>query len=289
MIGILAKTYCLAAVDAAFYQVARGLLLPFTLLLSLFILRPRPYFPPLSLLGVGAVMLGFVIGLSKDVTAHLTGGRGIALGIGSSFTTAVESVVVKRYLNADSKAGAENEKVDDGEVLGVWQTVWMSNIISLVVFLVPLLVVTGDAAKLSTSVAGTSNSIPSSFFSLAFATGFVGFLLTIATFLQIKVTSPTTHMIVTASRGVAQSALAVAVFRETVTSGRVSSMAMILSGSAVYGWAKDRFIRRAQSTDVELQTEFNQKQEIMKEQISEQTFVPPVKVYDIDRALGETR
>lgn len=268
MVGILAKTYCLAAVDAAFYQVARGLLLPFTLLLSLFVLRPRPYFPPLSLLGVGAVMLGFVIGLSKDVTAHLTGSKGIALGIGSSFTTAVESVVVKKYLSTDSKSGGDSEKADDSEVLGVWQTVWMSNVISLVVFLIPLLIFTGDAATLLTSVYGASGSIPSSFYPLAFATGFVGFLLTIATFLQIKVTSPTTHMIVTASRGVAQSALAVAVFGETVTSGRVGSMAMILSGSALYGWAKDRFIRRAVSTDMELQTEYNQKQETMKEQIN---------------------
>lgn len=265
VVGILAKTYCLAAVDAAFYQVARGLLLPFTLLLSLLVLHPRPYFPLASLLGVGAVMLGFIFGLNNDISSHLTGIMGIALGISSSFTTAVESVVVKKYLNTERQAETENEATDEKEELGVWQTVWMSNIISLVVFFIPLLVLTRDGASLWSWSTGYSVINPSSFLPLAFAAGFVGFLLTIATFLQIKVTSPTTHMIVTASRGVVQSALAVAVFGEAVTSGRIGSMVMILGGSAVYGWAKDKYVRRAPSSDVELQTGYDQMQEKLKE------------------------
>jgi solute carrier family 35 (GDP-fucose transporter), member C1 len=59
--------------------------------------------------------------------------------------------------------------------------------------------------------------------------------------MQIEVTSPTTHMVVTAARGVAQSSLAVALLGEVLTTDRVGSMAMILGGSALYGWARDRY------------------------------------------------
>jgi GDP-fucose transporter C1 len=58
------------------YQIARGLLLPFTLLLSLELLRPRPYFPPLL------IMAGFVGGMGSDGSKMLTSGNGILLGIG---------------------------------------------------------------------------------------------------------------------------------------------------------------------------------------------------------------
>jgi GDP-fucose transporter C1 len=49
------------------------------------------------------------------------------------------------------------------------------------------------------------------------AQGSVGFLLSIATTLSIKVTSPITHMISSAVRGVAASFLGVALFSDILT------------------------------------------------------------------------
>lgn len=213
-------------------------------------------------------MLGFVAGLSNDFGAHLTGIKGIVLGVGSSFTTAVESVVVKRYLSPSKKKAVADASGDenDGDELGVWQMVWMSNVLALL-FYIPLLILSGDMRTLGHMVlpagwvvsadpidAGTAAVVSRAaeaaataaqeggmgFLQLAFLTGLAGFLLTIATFMQIDVTSPTTHMIVTASRGVAQSALAALILHEPMTAGRVSSMGLILGGSALYGWAKDR-------------------------------------------------
>ena len=117
LIGILAKTFCLASVNASFYQIARGLLLPFSLLLSAMFLRPRPYNPPVSLMGCGAVMMGFCTGMVTDLQKMLTSNKGMALGVGSSFTTAVESVVVKKFMS----------KGDEG----MWQLVWMSSFMQL--------------------------------------------------------------------------------------------------------------------------------------------------------------
>ena len=240
--GVLAKTFCLAAVDAAFYQVARGLLLPFTFVLSLLILRPRPTFPMLSVFGAATVLLGFGVGMSKDFGQHLTGVKGIVLGVGSSFTTAVESVVVKRYLNTPLKSEhlTVPEKDSDEEELGVWQLVWMSNVLALSIY-VPLFFLSGGVSSISGSLlSGTPNPTGASFVPLAFLTGGVGFLLTLAQFMQISVTSPTTHMIVTAVRGVAQSSLAVIILHESITVGRASSMVLIVGGSAVYGWGKEK-------------------------------------------------
>lgn len=48
-------------------------------------------------------------------------------------------------------------------------------------------------------------------------------------------------MIVTAARGVAQSAFAVMLLPgESIDKGRIGSLACILGGSANYGWAEDR-------------------------------------------------
>jgi GDP-fucose transporter C1 len=220
-VGILAKTYCLASVNASFYQIARGLLLPFTLLLSYLILRPRPTNPPLSLAGCGVIMLGFATGMVTDLQKMLTSYKGMALGVGSSFTTAVESVVVKKFLG----------KGDEG----MWQLVWMSSFMQLGLY-VPLLFFSGELNTLST----TAPDVFGQFIRTAILTGLASFLLTLATFLQISVTSPTTHMIVTAARGVAQSALAVMILGESLTAGRVWSMACILGGSTIYGIGKDR-------------------------------------------------
>ncbi|KAH7347500.1 hypothetical protein B0T11DRAFT_142148 [Plectosphaerella cucumerina] len=240
LVGILAKTYCLASVNASVYQIARGLLLPFTLLLSLVVLRPRPHYPPIALGGCAMVMAGFGAGMAADYAQMLTSAKGIMFGVGSSFTTAVESVVVKKFLSKSSE--------------GTWQMVWMSNVMALV-FYGPLLAATGGFGLIASIATGqplptAEGAAPDAaaasgnqFLHAALLTGLSSFFLTIATFMQIDVTSPTTHMIVTAARGVAQSSMAIIFLGETLTTDRVGSMILILSGSTIYGWACDRYQR----------------------------------------------
>ena len=52
-----------------------------------------------------------------DLQKMLTSYKGMLLGVGSSFTTAVESVVVKKFMS----------KGDEG----MWQLVWMSSFMQL--------------------------------------------------------------------------------------------------------------------------------------------------------------
>ena len=240
MVGVLAKTYCLAAVDASFYQIARGLLLPFTLGLS-YLFLPSKYatFPPLALGGASIVCFGFGLGMITDMNKMLTSSRGLVLGVGSSMTTAIESIVVKRFVGARAKETGE----------GVIQMVWMSNVIAIGLY-VPVLIFSGElydpaiqallfpSKDNAASMLGSKNT---DFLYTCTLTGLCSFLLTLATFLQIRITSPVTHMIVTAARGVAQSAIAVALLpHERLDKGRIGSMVCILGGSALYGWAEDR-------------------------------------------------
>lgn len=110
MIG-RAYRYCLALVDASFYQaclqnstrsqslsyviqIARGLVLPFTVLFSYILLSARSSLPVLG--AVAVVCIGFFFGVSAE---SLTVSKiGVFMGVTSSMTTSVHAIVVKRSL-----------------------------------------------------------------------------------------------------------------------------------------------------------------------------------------------
>jgi solute carrier family 35 (GDP-fucose transporter), member C1 len=95
----VSKAYCLAAVEASFYQLCRGLLLPFTVVLGYYFLHPRPTYNSMSLSGVGIVILGFTWSVFTD--GRIIGGtstKGMLLGVGSSFVTAMEGLTIKRLV-----------------------------------------------------------------------------------------------------------------------------------------------------------------------------------------------
>jgi solute carrier family 35 (GDP-fucose transporter), member C1 len=178
-------------------------------------------------------MCGFAVGMVNDYHKMATSTLGMALGVGSSFTTAVESIVVKKFMSGKTKE------------VGMWQMIYMTNFMALMIYL-PLLWSTPEWTSLQKHLlTADSTELLSSFVKTSIVTGITTFLLTIATFLQISVTSPTTHMIVTAARGVAQSGLAVVILNELVSAGRVLGMACILGGSMVYGIGKEEARKEA--------------------------------------------
>jgi GDP-fucose transporter C1 len=69
-------------------------------------------------------------------------------------------------------------------------------------------------------------------------TGVIGFLMSLASLLSIKVTSPITHMISSAVRGVAGALLGAWLFHDILSTGRTSSIGIILLGSIYYTWVK---------------------------------------------------
>ena len=117
--------YSLRFVDASFYQVARGLLLPFTVLTSYFMLVARPSVR--ILISCSVITFGFFIGVFLDGTRIST--LGVLFGITSSLMTAIHAAVMKRGF-----------KVVEGSALSMS---WYSNLLSSVL-LVPFVIVLGE-------------------------------------------------------------------------------------------------------------------------------------------------
>ncbi|KAL0946166.1 hypothetical protein HGRIS_012429 [Hohenbuehelia grisea] len=227
VIGLSFSNYTLAHVDASFYQVARGLVLPLTVLSSFIVLHARPSVK----IGLACtiVTLGFFTGVFFDGIKPSK--VGLAFGIASSAITAIHSVVIKRSL-----------AVVNGSAL---MLSWYTNLLSAGVLL-PGVVLVGEAPGVmrllfgdagAATTAATSNVL-STFLWGSLITGVLGFLMSIASLLSIKVTSPITHMISSAVRGVAASFLGMWFFGDVITSGRASSIAVILLGSIYYTWVK---------------------------------------------------
>ncbi|GAW09592.1 GDP-fucose transporter 1 [Lentinula edodes] len=227
VIGLSFSNYTLKYVDASFYQVARGLVLPFTVGTSFIMLNARPSLR--ILFSCGIVTMGFFIGVFLDGTPLSL--VGIFFGVVSSAITAIHSVVIKQSLSV----------VNGSALLLSWYT----NLLSALV-LIPVIILAGETAEIMKLFFGADELLRNSeqmsalttFIWGSIITGALGFMMSIASLLSIKVTSPITHMISSAVRGVAASVLGMWLFHDIITSGRASSIAVILLGSIYYTWVK---------------------------------------------------
>ncbi|WVF66870.1 hypothetical protein IAT40_001613 [Kwoniella sp. CBS 6097] len=229
VLGLIFNNACLQYVDASFHQVARGLVLPFTIIVTVFVLHQYP--SPLALIAALVVTFGFFSGVLFDpnhassaasaaVAGQHTSSLGITFGAMSSVSSACHAVLIKRGLQSvgSSPIGLS----------------YYNNILSTLA-LIPMFILSGEvssAYRLLTSGGARQ------FFWGAGITGFFGFLISLASFISIKVTSPVTHMISSASRGVLQTMLAVYIFGDVMSRGRSISIFLIIAGSVLYVYAK---------------------------------------------------
>ncbi|KAF9242283.1 hypothetical protein BU15DRAFT_86870 [Melanogaster broomeanus] len=220
VVGLSFSNYTLKYVDASFYQVARGLVLPFTVATSYVFLSSRPSL--LILFSCSIVTLGFFVGVFLDrISVPLLG---VGFGISSSAVTAIHSVVIKKSFD-DIKISALDLS-------------WYTNLLSAVV-LIPLVVLAGEIPDIMDLFFGPGVIIPAPGELSPLSTfGVIGFLLSVASLLSIQVTSPISHMISAAVRSVAGSLLAMWLFGDVISNGRGCSIAIILAGSIYYTWVK---------------------------------------------------
>ncbi|KAF8500176.1 hypothetical protein F5888DRAFT_1679785 [Russula emetica] len=218
VLSLSLSNYSLRFVDASFYQVARGLILPFTVVTSYTMLHTRPSLR--ILISCSIVTSGFFVGVFLE-NVHVSG-LGIIFGIASSLMTALHAAVMKRGF-----------QVVEGSALSMS---WYSNLLSALLLL-PFVIILGEGPAVLEILSGHAEGLRTFLVGSAI-TGSVGFLLSIACALSIQVTSPITHMISSAVRGVAASILGVALFGDIMTLGRVSAIILILGGSIYYTWIK---------------------------------------------------
>ncbi|KAJ3011500.1 hypothetical protein HKX48_006798 [Thoreauomyces humboldtii] len=259
VVGLTLNTYTIQMGDASFYQIARGLVLPLTVALSWMYLD-RPSAKVLGACGLvtGSYLLGT---LGDSVSVHISTGA-ILFGALSSVTTAGHAIVIKQAM------GSGGNTID---------LVYYNNLLSAIFFPIVMLV-TGEARTCQTyvarmldadSAAGLDYNDAKTFVVGCLLTGTLGFLLNVASFFLIKVTSPVTHVVSSAARGVyvciaeneyerytmnivahfscclghpafnsLQTVVAVILFNDTVTTVRAGSLVGITLGSGLYTWIK---------------------------------------------------
>ncbi|EJD40846.1 hypothetical protein AURDEDRAFT_90701 [Auricularia subglabra TFB-10046 SS5] len=252
--GLVFNTLCLRAVEAAFFQIARGLLLPLTIVVSALFTRalPQPTVP--VFLAALIVTMGFLMGIAPDALhidvaapvgdettvaqpapEPLNGNSntmGLFYGIMSSVFIAVHSCLIKQSL---PHVG--------GSALAL--SYWTNLVSSLV--LIPIVFVAGEVSEfarlLRIASEAAAKGVPSewnwgTFLWGSIVTGIFGALLGLAAMLSVKATSPVTHMFSSAAKSVLQTVLGVWLFHDLMTTGRASSILVILIGTLYYTWVK---------------------------------------------------
>ncbi|KAF9486449.1 hypothetical protein BDN70DRAFT_793741 [Pholiota conissans] len=216
IIGLVFNTLCLRDVEASFFQIARGLVLPLTIIVSSCYTKATT--SRLVLCSAATVTLGFMLGVvpSSSLPVHaIPSSLSLFYGVLSSLFIALHSVLIKNSLPFCNNSTIE--------------LAWWTNAGSSLLIL-PFVVLTGEPSKLYT-LAQKNDWSWSVFLWGTFVTGLFGFLLCVAGLLSIKITSPITHMFSSAARSVLQTVLGVRIFHDSLTANRTISIFVILCGT----------------------------------------------------------
>jgi solute carrier family 35 (GDP-fucose transporter), member C1 len=192
------------------------LVLPFTVATSFLFLYARP--SPLILVSCSVVTFGFFIGVFLDGVP--VSPVGVMFGVSSSIITALHAVVIKRSL-----------EIVGGNAIHLS---WFTNLLGSLA-LIPVVILAGEGPNiigLFTGRGSASNGDLRTFFTGSLIAvcapvvsppftnrtqGGLGFLMSIASLLSIKVTSPITHMVTSAVRGVLATLLGMWLFHDIIT------------------------------------------------------------------------
>ncbi|KAJ7104437.1 hypothetical protein B0H15DRAFT_766483 [Mycena belliarum] len=221
-IGLVFNTLCLANVDASFFQIARGLLLPFTIIVASLFTRTMPGVN--VLFAASIVTLGFFVGVAPSLYPGSSAGaakepfKAIVYGFLSCLVLSVHAVLSK---------AATAHVTHSVVALAYWGNLMMS------VMMVPCILLNGELDMLHRRLMSPEEDW-TTFVVGSAITGVFGCLLGIANVLSIKVTSPITHMFSSAARSVIQTVLGVLIFGDIMTTYRLSGITLITCGTIFY-------------------------------------------------------
>ncbi|KAJ6595554.1 hypothetical protein DFH09DRAFT_973616 [Mycena vulgaris] len=255
-IGLVFNTLCLANVDASFFQIARGLLLPFTILIASLCIRVIPRVN--VLLAAFIVTCGFIVGITPTFYPGSTSNaarepvKAVVYGFISCLVLSIHAVLSK---------AATAHVTHSVVALSYWGNLMMS------VMMFPCILLNGELDMLHRRFMSPEEDW-TTFVVGSAVTGIFGFLLGIANALSIKVTSPVTHMFSSAAKSVIQTILGVLIFGDIMTTYRLGGITLITCGTIFYTWAQSQArpldlipvpTTDVNDSDVEKQTEKSEK------------------------------
>ncbi|KAF9454145.1 hypothetical protein P691DRAFT_770854 [Macrolepiota fuliginosa MF-IS2] len=224
IIGLVFNTLCLRGVEASFFQIARGLVLPLTITVSCLHTRKSPSAKVIAAAVI--VTFGFALGVvpSKNLpTKSIPSIVSLIYGVLSSLFIAFHAVLIKSSLPY-----CNNSTI---------QLAWWTNVGSAIMLL-PFVVFDGEFFKVWDKFTNDATWDFTVFIWGTLVTGIFGFLLCVAGLLSIKITSPITHMFSSAARTVLQTLLGVWIFKDVLNVARATSILVILIGTVFYTWIK---------------------------------------------------
>eukprot|EP00274_Cyanoptyche_gloeocystis_P004682 CAMPEP_0196656842 /NCGR_PEP_ID=MMETSP1086-20130531/19788_1 /TAXON_ID=77921 /ORGANISM="Cyanoptyche gloeocystis , Strain SAG4.97" /LENGTH=352 /DNA_ID=CAMNT_0041989729 /DNA_START=72 /DNA_END=1130 /DNA_ORIENTATION=+ len=201
---------CLNYVEVTFYQVVRSMNICWNIGLSYFMLSQM--ISGRVLTSCGVVFIGYVMAAMGEVNFSWLG---IFFGLSSSLFVSLNSVYVKKVLPV-----VNND---------TWKLAIYNTVLALVM-LFPAVLANGDFSELA-----ASGLMSKKIFWIAnIVTGMFGYLINIATFMQIKYTSPLTHTISGTAKAIVQTVLGALIFRNEVSLVNGIGNAVCIGGSAWY-------------------------------------------------------
>jgi len=223
IIGLVFNTLCLRDVDASFFQIARGLVLPLTIIVSSVHTRTTP--STRIVIAAVTVAAGFLLGVAPStvVPANIApSSLSLFYGFLSSLFIAFHAVLIKSSLPYCNNSTIQ---------LAYWTNLGSA------IFLFPFVLLHKELSILE-DLMHDSNWDGQIFLWGSIVTGLFGFLLCVAGLLSIKITSPITHMFSSAARSVIQTLLGVWLFKDIMTVNRAGSILVIMIGTIYYTWVK---------------------------------------------------
>ncbi|KAG8715215.1 hypothetical protein FRC11_005288, partial [Ceratobasidium sp. 423] len=178
-VGLVWNTLCLRAVDASYFQIARGLVLPLTIAVAAIHGRKSPSL--LVIVSASLVMGGFLIGTTPSaIITTATSQAGLVYGVLSALAIAVHAVLI----------GAALPKVHGSALeLAYWTNAGTA------VLLMPVMLLDGEVQKLwvmsqawmnGSAQQATMNIDWRVFVVGSLVTGIFGFLFCVASLISIK-------------------------------------------------------------------------------------------------------
>jgi len=220
-IGMLVfNNLCLQVADVLLYQIARSLSICFTALFVYVLHHQKTSMNVLYCCGV--VLIGYIIGVVGKSNLEQVGFTwlGVFYGLLSSAFVALYGIFVKSRMQIVSNQ---------------WVLMLYNNIISGVLLFVVCLV-TGDFSEALNS----PHLYDGRFIFVLIISSILGYLINVATFLQINVTSSLTHTISGTCKACVQSLLGAVVFGDQLDSTSVLGTFISIFGSMAYTIVKGR-------------------------------------------------
>lgn len=238
VVGLGLNTLCLQYSDAMMYQIARSLVLPITIALTPLLLKEKVSYRAIGCCVI--ILVGFGVGMlgERELKVSL---KGIIFGALSSLSTALHAVIIKQAF----------EKIEEKSPFDM---IYYNNVLSALI----LLPVLGFEIKpLMNAFKLNIDSINALLIGTLIA-GTTGLLVNFASFLQIKVTSPLTHTVASAARGVLQSVACYFILSENINLQRGIGIGVTLTGSIMYSLTKTYERNRALKQVVPIVQEIKQ-------------------------------